>query len=212
MASVPDVIAVTGRAEVAVRPDTAVVNLGAEAQRPTLDEATADVARRMAAVLDRVKALGVREQDVTTIRYAVEPIQPPRRSDADASPRIVGYRVSNVVQLKVRELAAASRLVDAAVAAGANLILGVSFTLEDRTAAEAAARERAVASAQAIATQLARAAGVRLGPLKSLHEGVLAPPVAEGFGVARASMGPGPIEVGELQISVAVEARYAIDK
>lgn len=206
-----NVITVTGRGEVAVRPDTALVRLGAESRRPTLDEATTDVAQRMTTVLERVKALGVSEKDITTVRYSVEPIQPPRSQDAAESARIVGYRVSNVVQLKVREVAAAARVVDAAVAAGANLILSVSFTLEDRMVAEAAARERAVASARRTATELARAAGVSLGPLLSLREGTPIRPLAEGFAIARATVGPGPMEAGELQISVTVEARYAIE-
>jgi uncharacterized protein len=212
-ARAPHVIAVTGRGEVSVRPDTALVRLGAESRRPTLDEATMDVAQRMTTVLERVKALGVSDKDVATVRYAVEPLQPPapRSPDGGDPARIVGYRVSNVVQLKVRDVAAAGRVVDAAAAAGANVIQGVSFTLEDRAAAEAAARARAVASAQRTASELARAAGVGLGRLLSLEEGVAARPLADGFAVARSTVGPGPIEAGELQVVVTVEARYAID-
>jgi uncharacterized protein len=205
-----NVITVTGRGEAAVAPDTALVRLGAETRRPTLAEATTEVAQRMTTVLERVKALGVSDKDIATVRYSVEPIQPPRSPETEPA-RIVGYRVSNVVQLKVREVAAAGRVVDAAVAAGANLILGVSFTREDRMAAEAAARERAVASARAAASELARAAGVSLGRLLSLREGIPTRPVADGFAVARATVGPGPIEAGELHISVTVEARYAIE-
>jgi uncharacterized protein len=206
-----NVITVTGRGEASVGPDTALVRLGAETRRPTLAEATTEVAQRMTTVLERVKALGVSDKDVTTVRYSAEPIQPPRGPDTVESARIVGYRVSNVVQLKVREVAAAARVVDGAVAAGANLILGVSFTREDRTAAMAAARERAVAAARSTASELARAAGVSLGRLLSLREGIPGRPAAEGFTVAQATVGPGPIEAGELQITVIVEARYAIE-
>lgn len=206
----PNVIAVTGRGEVSVKPDLAVVRLGAEARRPRLSEATEDVARRVTAVLERVKAVGVRAEDITTVRYAIDPLSAPRPHAEDAA-RVVGYRVSNVVQIKVRDVGAVGRVVDAAVAAGANVIHGVYFTLDDRQAAEAVARERAVAAARAKAEELARAAGVRLGALVSVTEGVAVGPPVETFAVARQTVGPGPIEPGEQGVSVTVEMRYRIE-
>jgi uncharacterized protein len=209
----PGVIAVAGRGEVAAKPDTAIVRLGAEARRPTLAEATEDVSQRMTAVLERLRALGVRPEDITTTRYSVEPqmARRPGTPEGDEALRIVAYRASNLFQLKVRDLAAAGRLVNAAVAAGANVVQGVVFALEDRQAAESAARERAVTSAQATATQLAKAAGVRLGPLVSLTEGVAPRPVPGRELMAAQATGPGPIEAGELTIVVTVEARYRVE-
>jgi uncharacterized protein YggE len=210
----PGVIAAAGRGEVSVKPDTAIVRLGAEARRPTLAEATADVAHRMTAVLERVRAAGVRPEDIATTRYAVEPqmARRPGMPESEESLRIVGYRASNLFQIKVRDVTAVGRVADAAVAAGANVVQGVLFILEDRKAAESAARERAVASAQATAAQLAKAAGVRLGPLVTLTEGVAGPrPVTGREVMAMQTSGPGPIEAGELTIVVTVEARYRVE-
>src|SRR5687768_14830374 len=154
------VIAVTGRGDVSVKPDVAIARFGAEARRPTLAEATADVTQRMTAILERVRALGVRAEDIATIRYAIEPQiarRPPTPDGVEDPGRITGYRVSNLVQVKVRDVAAAGRVVDAAVAAGANVLQGVQFALDDRQAAEAMARERAVAAARETASQLAKA-------------------------------------------------------
>lgn len=208
------VIAVAGRGEASVKPDTALVRLGAEARRPTLAEATSDVSQRMTAVLERLRATGVRPEDVATTRYAVEPqlARRPGVPETEESLRIVGYRATNLFQVKVRDVAAVGRVVDAAVAAGANVVQGVVFTLEDRKAAETAARERAVAAAQATAAQLAKAAGVRLGPLVSLTEGVAGPrPVSSREVMALQTSGPGPIEAGELTLVVTVEARYRVE-
>jgi uncharacterized protein YggE len=205
-------ITVSGRGEVLARPDTAIVRLGAEARRQTLAEATADVTQRMTAVLERVRALGVRPEDVTTVHYAVEPLAIRGPEGTGDPARISGYRVSNVVQLRVRDLSAVSRVVDAAVAAGANVIQGVHFTLDDRRPAETTARERAVAAAHATALELARAAGVRLGPLVSLSEAGGVRPgerTAMMAGVQRSTAGP--IEAGELTVLVFVEARYGIE-
>src|SRR5215831_2629615 len=78
-------IAVTAAGRVSVRPDTALVTLGAEARAVTLAEATAEVARRMTAAMARVKTLGIQDADVTTVVYSVDPIAAPRRSEDEAT-------------------------------------------------------------------------------------------------------------------------------
>ncbi|HXG04063.1 MAG TPA: SIMPL domain-containing protein, partial [Candidatus Binatia bacterium] len=133
----------------------------------------------------------------------------PRRGEDDPA-RILGYRALNVVQLRVRDLGALGRVLDAAVAVGANVLRGVTFAVLDRDRLEAEARARAVSDAFERAQQLAAAAGVRLGDLLSLAEGAPAFPAAERFERAALAAAPGPIETGTLEVVVAVEARYRI--
>jgi uncharacterized protein YggE len=206
----PRVIVVTARGEATAKPDTAILELGAESRRPSLVDATTEVARRMGQVLERLGALGVPPTDVTTIQYSVQPIvsRPSQRPD-DGPPEVAGYHVSNVVRIRVTDLAAVGRLVETAMAGGANVIRGIHFVLVDRRGAERMARERAVESAHAAATDLARAAHVRLGPMLTLVEGGAVHPAGPSVAVLR-STAPGPIETGELTVSVVVEARYEI--
>jgi hypothetical protein len=107
-------IAVTGSGRVSLPPDTAVLELGAEARAAQLADATAEVDRRMRAVLAQVKAAGVREADVRTAGYTIDPIAE-SRPPGDPGVRIVGYRVSNVVNVRTRDVAGVGRVVDAAV-------------------------------------------------------------------------------------------------
>lgn len=208
-------ISVTGVGRAAVRPDVGIATLGAEARAPMLADATADVSRRMTAVLERVKALGVADRDIATVTYSVEPLYAPRRGDEE-QPRITGYRVANVAQVKIRDLGAVGRILDAAVAAGANSIRSLQFAVDDPSTGEAEARARAVKNAAARARQLADAAGVRLGDLQQLNEGAPPPrPIFERFGratLAAAPMAPGPVESGEQEIVVTVDAHYRIDR
>lgn len=204
-----DVIAVRGVGRVSARPDAALAQVGAEARAAGLADASAEVARRMASVLERVRALGVGEPDVATVAYSVEPLLAPRRGE-DEPARILGYRALNVVQLRVRDLGTLGRVLDAAVAAGANVLRGVTFTVLDHDRLEAEARARAVSDAFERAQQLAAAAGVRLGDLLSLTEGTPGLPVAERFNRAALTAAPGPIEAGAVEIAVSVEARYRI--
>ena len=199
-------VTATGRAS--VKPDIAVAMLGAERQAATVAEATADVAARMSAVLARLRALGVQDADITTVAYQVHPIVVQRREDEP--PRIT-YQATNLVRVKVRALEGIGRLLDDAVAAGANAVRDVQFTLADPSAAEARARADAVREATARAEQLAAAAGRKLGKLMWLSEGRADQPGPRPMALsARASMAPGPVESGQLEITVTVQARWRL--
>jgi uncharacterized protein len=199
-------IAVTGTGRVAVRPDTGVIDVGVEARAARLSDATAEVERKMRDVLAAVKAAGVRDADVRTTIYAIDPVAEPRQP-GDASARIIGYRVSNVVQVRARDVDSLGRILDASVAAGANVVRNIHFTLGDPTRVEAEARALAMQDASARARQIAAAAGVRLGPLLSVTESAPARPVAR---MSVATMA-GPVEPGQLEITVSLDARYAIE-
>jgi uncharacterized protein YggE len=214
-AGAPPTIMVQGTGKVGVRPDIAVAVVGVEARAPKLADATADVARRMTAVLGGVKALGVADRDLTTVAYSVEPLTAPQTRADEQPPRIAGYRVANAVQIKVRKLDDLGRVLEAALGAGANTLRGLHFTVDDPAAAEAEARARAVRDATAKARQLADAAGVKLGDLVFLSEGVAPPrPVFREFSRAAMApaMAPGPVETGEQDITVTVEAHFSISR
>jgi uncharacterized protein len=199
-------IVVTGVGRVALRPDTGVIDVGVEARAARLAEATAEVDRTMRNVLAAVKTLGVRDADVRTTVYVVEPITEPRQSGGGGA-RIVGYQVSNVVQVRARAVDTLGTLVDAAVTAGANVVRNIHFALDDPSRAEAEARALAMQDATARARQVAAAAGVRLGRLLSVSESSPVQPVAR-MTLARAA---GPIEAGQLEVIVSLQVRYAIE-
>jgi uncharacterized protein YggE len=203
-----DVIAVQGQGRVSVKPDMAIAELGAEARAPQLADAGADVGRRVTDVVARLKSLGIAERDISTARYTIEPIPAPQR-DAQEPPTIVAYRVANIVRVRIHEVGAAGRILDAAIAAGANTIPAVSLTISDRTGPEAQARVLAVRAAVAKARELADAAGVKLGALVWLREGAGPQPLAPRGVMAAVA---GPIEAGEMEIVVTVEAHFGIER
>ena len=205
----PSAISVRGTGRVSMKPDTVFVNVGVEARDAALAAATADASQRMTATLARVKALGVADADIVTVGYTVEPIAAQRRSEEEAT-RIVAYRVANVVRVRIRDVAAAGRIVDGAVAAGANTVSALQFTVRDPARAESEARAQAVAVAAAKARELAAAAGVTLGDVLSIEEDAVQRPVPVSRATMMGAAGPGPIEAGELEIVVSVQARYRV--
>jgi len=195
-------IAVQGIGRVSLPPDTVTVDIGAEARAAQLADATAEVDRRMREVLARVKVAGV---DVRTIGYNVEPIADSRPQAGDAGSRIIGYRATNIIQARTHDVAGIGRLVDAAVAAGANVVRSLRFSLDPPDRAESDARRLALQDAASKAQQLAAAAGVKLGRLLAVTES------SGGVRPMGVTMMAAPVEAGQLDITVIVQARYAID-
>ena len=202
-------IAVGGTGRVSVRPDLASVDVGVEARAAQLADASAEVNRRMRTVLDRVKALGVADADVRTTVFRIEPVAEPRHPGEGATARIIGYRVLNVAEVRTRDVDRVGPLVDAAVAAGANVVGQIQFRLADPARAETEARRLAVQDAAATAQQIAAAAGVRLGRLIAVNEA----PGPERFTSGRVMMTTAgtPVEAGQLEVVVNVTARYGIE-
>lgn len=214
-------ITVVGNGTASVTPDIARVTVGVEILAPTVAEAVDQNETTMASVLAALRAAGIADRDIQTTNYNItlerygEPT--PRPVDAateeGAAQETVtwNYRFSNMVTVTVRDLDAVAEVVDAVVEAGANNIWGVSFTVEDMSAAQANARGEAVEDARARAEALAELSGVTLGPVMSISEvvGQNQPLYAA---AERAMMDAGgSISPGELEIGYQVQVTYFIE-
>ena len=203
-------IGVSGTGKISGTPDTAIASVGVEITSTTLAQATSDAATRMNAVIAKIKDMGVDAKDITTISYSVNPqTSNPKEGEL---PRIVGYRVTNIVQVKIRKIDDAGKILDAAIAAGANSLNSLSFTIDDPSSLESQARTKAVQDAMAKAKTLAEAANVKLGRIISITETVAPRPIfaREAFAAPAAASAPGPIETGQNEISVSVEMHFEI--
>jgi uncharacterized protein YggE len=212
-------IAVTGAGTTSVKPDIALVNLGIEVTSTTVADARAKAAGTMDGLTKAVKGKGVANADIQTQFFNIYPqYGVPGPNSKPGTPEIVGYTVSNQVQLKVRNLDSVSDVLDSAIAAGGNSIRvnGLQFTVEKPDQFLAKAREEAVQNAKARAEVLAKAAGVKVGPARSISEsgGVFpefdkarsAPAQAGGLG------GPTPVSPGQETLSVTVNVVFEIER
>jgi hypothetical protein len=206
-------IAATGTGRAFGEPDVAVINVGVNVQRDTVEQARADAATAQTAVIDSLKDNGVADEDIQTVGFSVYPQYdyPPNRPQG----QIIGYVVSNVVTAKVRDLDTTGKVIDDATVAGGNdaVVQGVSFTIDDPKELQEEARREAVEQAKAQAEQLADAAGVKLGKLLSISESGGFFPVATGgrsFDSA-AQVPETPIEPGQVEINISVNLQYALE-
>jgi uncharacterized protein YggE len=212
-------ITVVGTGKASGTPDVAHVNVGVEAMGPSLQEVVSDNKTKMAALLAALKAQGIADKDIRTTNYNVyvESPQVPQPmvegGKAGTSTGAVTYHVNNQVDVTVRDVAKLGDVLDKAVAAGANNIYGVSFSVDDPTKLQGLARANAIADAKARAQDLAGLTGVTLGDVISVSEVIGSPgPVFAAAVEARAysAAAPVPIQTGELEVSMNVQVTYAI--
>lgn len=120
------------------------------------------------------------------------------------------YTATNSVEVTIRNLDQAGKVLSAATSAGANQLYGIRFEIEDPSALLMDARKKAVEDARARAERLAQLAGVKLGPAISITEvdGGSPGPVPA-YAMMRSEAAP-PVERGELTITTSVQIVYAL--
>lgn len=206
-------ITVSGEGKATGQPDIAILSLGISTLRPTVAEARNEAASTMQKVIDSVKGNGVAEKDIQSAQYS---IYPEYDYSIVASQKLLGYRITNTVTIKVRDIDKTSDVLDGATAAGGDLtqVQGISFTIDEPDALRDQAREDAVNDAKARAQRLADTAGVKLGDPISITEGSVSSPVpmrdALLGGAAEANTAT-PIQPGEMDIDLTVQVVFAIE-
>jgi uncharacterized protein len=203
-------LTVVGHGSVSATPDIATINVGIETRASTAAEASRRNNERMNAIVARLQELGIAEKDMQTSRYS---LNLERSKPAGQESARLRYHVSNALWIKIRDLSRVSATLDALTAAGANQVWGVFFGIDDPAPLKAQARARAVEDARACAEDLARLAGVQLGPVLAVSEIAGARP-AEPYGTSFAMLRleqAGPhISAGETEEAYQVQVTFAI--
>ncbi len=167
----PRQISVTGEARTEVAPDRASITLGVTVEADSAAAAMRAVSQDMAAVIDRLAAAGIAAEDMQTQRISVDPIWSGNRHDGSPVKReITGFVASNTLLVRVRDLGNLGAILDDVLDAGANEFRGLSFGVADRAAVLDQIRGDAVRDAIRKARQLAEAADMTLGPVRSISE------------------------------------------
>ena len=159
-------ISATG--EVTRVPDLAIISAGVQTLQPTATAAIEENANRMERVRAALRRAGIADKDIQTSTIN---LNPEYRYVENQPPRLTGYRATNNVNVKFRDLKRSGAILDALVAEGANQINGPSLTIDKPEEAYDEARARAIAVGQARAELYARALGKRVVRLLSVSEG-----------------------------------------
>jgi uncharacterized protein YggE len=213
----PDAPVVSVSATEAVRatPDVAMVGVGVTTLAPTAVAALQGNSVKMDRVLSAVRAAGVPATEVQTRGMGVNA----EYDYVNRQQTFRGYRASNSVSVRTRDIARLGRFLDAMIVAGGNQIDGPTFSIDKPEALREQARDLAVQKAQAQADAYARRTGHRRARLLAISEGynrddIVVTASLRSFDVQEAAPPPvvaPPVAPGQVATSVTVNAVYRLE-
>jgi uncharacterized protein len=207
----PSQITVRGSGSINAKPDTLRMDVGVILQSNTVKDAQSSVSTVMDEMLSRLKAAGIDEKDYRTSQYSVEPVMDYSgggdKGSQTAPPKLTGFRVTNMLQITLRQPARAPEVLDSLVSAGANTIFNVGYTFADPDALTKQAYAGAVQDAEAKAGKLAGLSNMKLGKIVSVTEASanIPGPVYDSLAAGK---GGGAIVPGQQAVQVDVVVTY----
>lgn len=217
-----EVITVSGEGEIYAKPDLAIVNFSVVSEAKTVGSAMEDNTKKMNAVIGAVKTLGVEDKDLKTTSFNISPhyewyytqtcLYPP----CPQNRVLVGYEVSQTLQVKIRDMAKIGDIIQGATAAGSNQAGDLQLTIDNQDELKKQAREQAIEKAKNKAAELTSQLGVKLVRITNFSESGVSPffpSYMEGtaLGKGGAEAAAPQIETGQNKIVVTVSITYQID-
>ncbi len=203
-------LSLSGHGEVRVVPDIASLSLGVITNAENAAAALDANSRAMKAVLESLKSAGIAAKDIQTSNLMINP-RYDDRSSGGSNPQAAGFDATNNVNIVVRDLNSLGKILDTAVAAGANQVNGITFGVENDQPKLDEARKLAVTEARRKAELYATAANVSLGNVISINEGTSYQPSPNAAFKARAeSAADVPIANGEQVLAIDVNVTWEI--
>ncbi|MBD3251147.1 DUF541 domain-containing protein [Candidatus Uhrbacteria bacterium] len=211
---VRDTISIEGEGTITSRPDIARLNVGVISEGQEVKTAQDENTKQVNDIIKALSALGIADEDIQTSNYQVFPQYNYREGEQE----LRGYRVSQSLSIKIRDLEKIGDVLAKAGELGSNEIHGISFDLDDPSALEADARTKAIVDAKTKADVLADTLGVKIVRVVGFYEqGGNVPPEpflrayaedakAMGMGGAAPEVKPGSFDVTK-NVTVMFEIR-----
>jgi uncharacterized protein YggE len=174
----PSTVRVTAEAVTRAVPDQAVVQIGITTDSPSAQTAAAENTRKQQSVVQAVQTAVGSAGSIETTQFSLQPRQqfPPQ----GGNPVVTGYGAQNTVSATVANPSEVGRVIDAALAAGADNIQGVTFSVKNDQPARSEALQKAVARARVEADALAAGLGLKVRRVLTVEEEPAPRPVVAG--------------------------------
>lgn len=205
-------VSVTGEAVVTTAPDRVTFTAGVQTAASDVDTAVRQNNEQTRRVIEALKRAGATDAEISTSNFAIWPQQDYQEG---RTPRITGFVVNNQVTVTGKDPTQASKLLTAAIGAGANNVSGLTMSVSNMDRVRAEGLRRAVENARARASILASAAGRTLGRAIVITEGGAATPPPMPYYRAEAAMvakdSSVPVEAGESEVRFVVNVTYELE-
>ena len=159
------IVKTTGTAEIKVTPDRAVFQVGVKRQSPTAKAAKAAADRVSTKLLTALKAQGIDDKDIQTAHLDLQPT-----TYYQKQVRINNFTATQSLWVTVRDLSKLDGVIDAVMSAGANRIDGIEYQSSELRKYRDQARDEAAKAAKEKAVALAQALGNQIGKTYSIEE------------------------------------------
>lgn len=210
-----DRFSVSGSGTVYAKADIANISVGLKTEtKNTAVDATKESTNKMNRIIDEIKKLGIEEKDIKTSNYALNPVY---NWTEGKGQELIGYEVSQNLDLKVRDSSKIGDVIAKTTQEGANQIGNIAFTIDDEYALKNQAREMAIEKAKEKAKMIAKQSGMKLGQIKDVSENSDSPAypmysnakmdLASG---AKESLPATEIKTGQNEIKVEVTLVYEV--
>ncbi|MHB1316502.1 MAG: SIMPL domain-containing protein [Minisyncoccota bacterium] len=169
-------VSVTGKGEISIKPDVASFTYSVIEEGKTTSEAQDKSTEKSNSIIDALKKAGIEEKDIKTISYNINPKYeytnsvctpyscPPGKSI------IVGYEVSQSVEVKIRKIDKAGDIISLAGGLNVPNLSNLSFVVDDPEALKSEVRKLAIIDAKEKAKALSKELGVKFGEIISFYE------------------------------------------
>ena len=213
---VQSTISVSAVGEVYARPDLALTSFSVVSEEKTADDALSKNSESMNKIIEFLKNSGIEDKDLKTTTFRISPRYEWRNGSEFSYPLtgqrvLVGYEVTQSLQVKIRDMLKIGVLIEGATNAGATGVGSLEFTFDDEDEFKKQAREIAINKAKSKAKELAQQLGVALGRITNFSESAVSPIF---YGAKEAyALGGGAapeIETGENLIQSTVIITYEI--
>lgn len=164
-------IVVVGEAKDEQQNQIATYTAGANAVNDDKQTAMNEVNRKMDAIVQALIAYGIQSNDLKTQNLNVYQSEETYYQEGVQKSRPGQWRVSNTVEIKLRDVARSQGLTDILTKSGATNIYGPNYSLDDTNATSNSLMSKALDNAKEKAALLAAASGRKLGPIVSVVEG-----------------------------------------
>jgi hypothetical protein len=178
-ATAPATISFDGKGEVTAVPDIATISFSVRNEAKTAKAAQVVVTEKIAKALDLLKANNIAEKDIKTTNYSTYPkyeyqqaSQPCTQNYCPPGRQVLtGYEVSQNIDVKIRVIDDAGKIVEGLATIGVTDMQGPNFAIDKEDDLKAQARTLAIEDAKAKARELARELHVRLVRIVNFSEG-----------------------------------------
>jgi len=216
-----NMISVSGTGEMYATPDLALTYFSVVTEKKTVAAALSENTEKMNAVIAAVKAQGVEDKDLKTTTFNISPRYEWKKIEdiissssyyPEGERTLVGYEVTQSLEVKIRDLSKVGDILEAGVAAGSNQVGGITFTIENADELKNQAREMAINEAKQKAETLADQLDLRLVEIASFSEngGSYYSKSYDTAGGSMAAPESISIETGENKIEVSVSITYKV--